>query len=365
MAFSGGGPSNPQINVTPLIDVLLVLIIVRQRRHVASTGIGVMQVPSMPFGSYPNQGQPGAFSVNYPTPLDAFQPVPATPAVSGVYPPTPASYGAQDSAVSGSGVYPPTPASYGAPEPGTYTSSPVSYASAAWYEQSTSPVPQTPLEVVPETPLPWPEEQAVVDLPVADDEVVHPHTHEYLLPTWVPTVEIEEHDQVSPVSMHSEFLVEARASDLVKQEEFPGMNGAVFINPLQSSDGWPTFREFLEDQQTFVAAQIEVPEQTAVVTQAEEAPVVTPSEVVEQTFVAAQEETSSVVSSEVVEQTVFATQEKATIAGSSEENELTLQSSPGTWVAPCGHSNASGVRFCRVCGQPVQPEQTQDSNVTL
>ena len=27
MAFSGGGPSNPQITVTPLIDVLLVLII--------------------------------------------------------------------------------------------------------------------------------------------------------------------------------------------------------------------------------------------------------------------------------------------------------------------------------------------------
>ncbi len=28
MAFSGGGPNNPQINVTPLIDALLVLIIV-------------------------------------------------------------------------------------------------------------------------------------------------------------------------------------------------------------------------------------------------------------------------------------------------------------------------------------------------
>ena len=28
MAFSGGGPNNPQINVTPLIDVLLVLSIV-------------------------------------------------------------------------------------------------------------------------------------------------------------------------------------------------------------------------------------------------------------------------------------------------------------------------------------------------
>jgi len=28
MAFSGGSPTNPQINVTPLIDVLLVLIIV-------------------------------------------------------------------------------------------------------------------------------------------------------------------------------------------------------------------------------------------------------------------------------------------------------------------------------------------------
>lgn len=28
MAFSGGGPSNPEINITPLIDVLLVLIII-------------------------------------------------------------------------------------------------------------------------------------------------------------------------------------------------------------------------------------------------------------------------------------------------------------------------------------------------
>jgi len=28
MAFSGGGPSSPQMNVTPLIDVLLVLIII-------------------------------------------------------------------------------------------------------------------------------------------------------------------------------------------------------------------------------------------------------------------------------------------------------------------------------------------------
>lgn len=28
MPFSGGGPSNPEINITPLIDVLLVLIII-------------------------------------------------------------------------------------------------------------------------------------------------------------------------------------------------------------------------------------------------------------------------------------------------------------------------------------------------
>lgn len=28
MAFSGGGPGNPEINITPLIDVLLVLIII-------------------------------------------------------------------------------------------------------------------------------------------------------------------------------------------------------------------------------------------------------------------------------------------------------------------------------------------------
>lgn len=28
MAFSGGGPNSPQMNVTPLIDVLLVLIII-------------------------------------------------------------------------------------------------------------------------------------------------------------------------------------------------------------------------------------------------------------------------------------------------------------------------------------------------
>ncbi|HEX7734051.1 MAG TPA: trypsin-like peptidase domain-containing protein [Ktedonobacteraceae bacterium] len=29
--------------------------------------------------------------------------------------------------------------------------------------------------------------------------------------------------------------------------------------------------------------------------------------------------------------------------------------SPFTWVAPCGHTNAPDVRFCRVCGQPVAP----------
>jgi S1-C subfamily serine protease len=345
-------PAPPSTGINPLVFLalavfvllvlILVLVIVRQRRRVASTGVGIMQVPLMPFGSYPNQAQPNAFPVNYNAPADAFQPVPATLANSGVYPPTPASYGAQEAIASG--VYPPTPASYNGSDSGTYMPAPANYVPDAWYEQSTNLIPQTPLAGVPETPLPQPEENIVVDLPVADDEVVHPHTHEYLLPTWVPTIEIEEHSPVAPVQMQSGLFVETMAPEMVKQEEFPVVQSAVPVNLLQSNDGWPTFMRFEEDQQTFAATEVELPQQP---------------------FAAPQEEVVQVASFEVVEQTVVTTQEEATAVLPFEVNELTMQAPFITWLAPCGHSNAPDVRFCRVCGQPVQSMPTQERNATL
>jgi biopolymer transport protein TolR len=62
MAFSmaGGGPSNPQINVTPLIDVLLVLIIVFMVVVSMSKHKGLeAQIP-----------QPAQDSQNQPVPID-------------------------------------------------------------------------------------------------------------------------------------------------------------------------------------------------------------------------------------------------------------------------------------------------------
>jgi biopolymer transport protein TolR len=62
MAFStaGGGPSNPQINVTPLIDVLLVLIIVFMVVVAMSQKTGLTaQIP-----------QPAPDSPNQPVPVD-------------------------------------------------------------------------------------------------------------------------------------------------------------------------------------------------------------------------------------------------------------------------------------------------------
>lgn len=52
MAFSGGGPSHPQINVTPLIDVLLVLIIVFMVVDSISQTVGLRaQVPQPALGT--------------------------------------------------------------------------------------------------------------------------------------------------------------------------------------------------------------------------------------------------------------------------------------------------------------------------
>jgi biopolymer transport protein ExbD len=59
MAFSaGGGPSNPQINITPLIDVLLVLIIVFMVVVSMSKTKGLeAQIPE-PAADNPNQTLP-------------------------------------------------------------------------------------------------------------------------------------------------------------------------------------------------------------------------------------------------------------------------------------------------------------------
>jgi biopolymer transport protein TolR len=58
MAFSGGGPSSPQMNVTPLIDVLLVLIIIFM----------VVVIEQRPTGLKAEIPQPAPVASNIPPP---------------------------------------------------------------------------------------------------------------------------------------------------------------------------------------------------------------------------------------------------------------------------------------------------------
>jgi biopolymer transport protein TolR len=58
MAFSGGGPNSPQMNVTPLIDVLLVLIIIFM----------VVVIEQRPTGLNAEIPQPAPVAANIPPP---------------------------------------------------------------------------------------------------------------------------------------------------------------------------------------------------------------------------------------------------------------------------------------------------------
>ena len=58
MAFSGGGPNSPQMNVTPLIDVLLVLIIIFM----------VVVIEQRPTGLNAEIPQPAPVAINIPPP---------------------------------------------------------------------------------------------------------------------------------------------------------------------------------------------------------------------------------------------------------------------------------------------------------
>jgi biopolymer transport protein TolR len=58
MAFSGGGPSSPQMNVTPLIDVLLVLIIVFMVVVIEQRPTGLKAEIPQPAAQVPNNVPP-------------------------------------------------------------------------------------------------------------------------------------------------------------------------------------------------------------------------------------------------------------------------------------------------------------------
>lgn len=217
-----------------------------------------------------------------------------------------------------SGVYPSAPGGYSSPDQGqsspgwqagNYAPAPASYASTTWMEQFGAGVPQTP-QPVPSEPPPvptWnassPENGAVpfpspVDTPVPAGEDL-------------PSVSGEEHSLPT-------WMPPARTPEAV----------------LASSNGGSSPAEVsTQENESSPAAQ-----------SSEDGTALTPHLAPVRNFAVprrpampAANESAGTVSAD----SLFGVQQ---------------------WIAPCGHTNAPGVRFCRVCGQPVSSAGQLENN---
>ncbi len=217
-----------------------------------------------------------------------------------------------------SGVYPPAPGNYSSPDQGqsspgwsggSYPPAPASYASTTWMEQPGASVPQTPQPVASESSSApaWsaasPENGAVpfpspVDTPVPAGDDV-------------PSTPREEYALPT-------WMPPARPPEAV----------------LASSNGEPSPTE--------VSAQGDERSPAALSSEdgSSPPPYSTPAR-------------------------VFAVPRRPAMSPASESAEAAAADSlfgVQKWVAPCGHTNAPGVRFCRVCGQPVGGVGILDNN---
>lgn len=300
-------PASTTASPTTVLIVVLVLLalvvfallfFVIARRRSRPALAGVSQFPPSPFGTYP----------------------PLQTGVAGGYSQTAGSYSAPTypaQAGSFSGVYPPTPESYGAPAvfpqaSESYPPDPASYASATWSEQPVNPLPQTPLPTVSETPLPAtpaqaesiPEREAVSSAPtlsessLATPAPVSASVFERSLPTWAPPA-----SQPDP-------LANREQPQAVAKSELP------FARPfLPSENAWPAVTTSEEERAASAALRaFSVPRR--------------PSNPLAEGQGAAPEDRSAGV-------------------------HLIL--------TPCGHTNASDVRFCRICGQAILPNDASGS----
>jgi S1-C subfamily serine protease len=302
------------------------------------------------------------------------------PPTSGVYPPTPASYGsgvypAAASAVTPS-AYSPTPAGYGsgvypaaapAVTPSVYPPTPASYANAAWYEQAAGQPPQTPPLSEQQTPLPSSlaqsdptfgnSSQSVPSVSTASTENVElaqeatqTKSVGNSLPTWTTP-------ELSPVDdSYSNLLIE-RAN-----------LGEPTLLTNQLSKGEPTLlmEPSSEGEPTLLVESPSEGEPTLLVespSEGEPTLLVEPSPEGEPTLL-----TNQTPEGEPTLLMKGSPEEDATlVTNPATENPLPLDESVSPPVvsegaesspymqAPCGHLNAPDARFCRVCGQRIPP----------
>ncbi|HEU5379186.1 MAG TPA: trypsin-like peptidase domain-containing protein [Ktedonobacteraceae bacterium] len=307
------GP-NPVLIIVLVLILVLVLVMVlffvmKRRSQVALAG--ATHLASAPYGMY----------------------VPQQSGVQGTYGSMPGSYN--------SGAYPPVSVNAGAPVPlstsGTYPPTPESYSSAAWYEQSTGQVPQTPplagATSLPSTPAQMTEPAAAgvdaartpVLLPLTASDGVAPQAehvsapYEHVLPTWAPT-------QQTPHSVSASTLStwEQTVSQPGQPESEVGQNGAPRLAGGQIAEG-----QQLASAQDVDKTLLAQPPANSLWNFAVPRRPVTPVNV--------NQETSA--------------------------EPTSIFSGMYSWIAPCGHANTPDIRFCRVCGQPVQASNTPGASL--
>ncbi|MEO7021292.1 MAG: trypsin-like peptidase domain-containing protein [Ktedonobacteraceae bacterium] len=183
---------------------------------------------------------------------------------------------------------------------GTYPPVPASYNSA-WYEQATSAVPQTPQPAFDATPMPV--------ATIAPRKITKPLVH-------------------LPFSTQDGAVVQTERPSMPTWAPLPHTPQPDVL--AESTTMVPMDEPAAASQPVVVPAASEIPQN--------------------ETLSVLGQSSSSARNFSVPRRPVTFSQE----AGSSGVH---------TWVAPCGHTNTPEVRFCRVCGQPVQEHNAEASEL--
>ena len=311
---SGFGAST--LLIVALIAVLLIALIVgfylifRRNTRTVVVAPGVPQYPSGAYGIYPQQS--GVY-----------------PQQSGVYPPVPAGYGvpyAQPVQETASGVQQPVPS-------GVYPG----YTSPAAYGAQPGQIPQTPQPVVGATPLPKSVPAAGQNGAFSLPPVQTPQPVEFgrasrPLPNWTPPAQTLD---PAPGAQSSQ-----------ERTVSPEPESGTLSDVLGKSATYPLSADQAE---TLGARTLDVaPGETRLPASA-----AWPALKAESETGSPQEEKA--VSGQLPVRSFSVPRRPSSSEAVALETPEASASNSYTWVAPCGHTNAPDVRFCRVCGLPVAP----------
>jgi len=363
--------ANPVLIVLLILLVLIILavvvfVIVRQRRRPALAGYGMTQSASVPYGAYAQQ--PGG--------------------VASMYPPTPASYGAQSAPVQG-------PGSNGVPDmtrpfagntPVSYPPTPASYGDSTWREQAASLVPATPQSdaLVPQTPRPVVSqplpplspvqgETSVINssLPSGNNTTIVSSRPAYpALPTWTSPQAPEPASFAPPATPVSETAsvaqpaVPAAEATLVVPPVAPEATPAPTSEPEQSAS--PVLISGSLSETWSKSAVYSLSSEQAEAMSSGSASVAGSSLPASTSWpaITTLEDDKTIQAPAGSARTFSVPHRPSTPLSNSGETQVASPVSAHTWTAPCGHVNSPDVRFCRVCGQPTGAASTQDGNGT-